>query len=118
MMWIMARGAGLDRHRAEIGIPIKASPAMHAGLPITERGPMATSTKRWAVGDVQLAAVARLQGVKLGFVVAIETIVVSPMSSMAHDDVFMLSRDDDIPAGIVANGWRFALFVADIALEI
>ena len=118
MMRVMARGAWLKRHGAQIGIPIKAGPTMHTGLPITERGPVATATERWAVGNVQLAAVPCLQGVEFGFVVAVETVVVSTMRSVAHDNIFMLGRNDDIPAGIIAHSGGLAFLVADITLEI
>ena len=40
------------------------------------------------------------------------------MRAMAHDDVFVLGRDDDNSVGVVTNGWWFVFFVANIAVEI
>ena len=81
-------------------IPISIDTAMCAGLPIAVSRPVATTAQRRAVLEFQLPAIARLKDNKIGFIVAIETVVVTLMSAMAHHYVFMFLRNYDIVIGV------------------
>jgi hypothetical protein len=91
---------------------------MHSGFPITEGWTMAAAAQGRAVNDFQLAAVARLEHLEIGFVVAIETIVVSMVPTMSHDDILMLFGNNNVPVGIQFQFGRALLIVADVAFEI
>jgi hypothetical protein len=65
-----------------------------------------------------LPAVARLELFEVRLVVAIEAKVVAIVTSVAHHDVRMFFRNDQIVIVIEPQRWRFAAFVAGVAIEI
>src|SRR5690349_24724509 len=92
MMRIVASGTRLEGHWAYGGVPIPACAAMHSGFPIPIGGTMTTPAQRRAVGDAQLVSVPALQSIELGFVMAVEAVVVAAMRPMAHHNVLMFAR--------------------------
>src|ERR1041385_7766328 len=81
-MRIVARGARDARVPARLEIPVTARPPVHTGFPIAIRRAVTTAAQLRTVGEFQLTAVAGLQVLEIGFVVAIETIVVSVMTAV------------------------------------
>ena len=49
---------------------------------------------------------------------AVEAVVISAVAAVAHDDVLMLGRNNDISGGVVADRGRLSLLVANIAIVI
>jgi hypothetical protein len=117
-MGIVAGHAVLLRLRAHVSIPVTAHPAMGAGIPIAVGRAVTTAAERSALGQFQFAAIARLQEFQIIFVVAIVTEIVPVIPAVPHDDVGMLRRDDEVVFFIEGEGGRFALLVADVAIEI
>src|SRR4051812_18328825 len=95
-MRIMTGSADLAGHCAEAGIPIAARATVHAGFPIAISRPMTTAAQGGAVCDFQFASVASLEGVEFVFVVAVKAIIVAPMAAVAHDNVFVLLRNNNL----------------------
>jgi hypothetical protein len=77
-----------------------------------------TTAQPGALGELQLAAIAGLEHLEIGLIVAIETDVVPVMTAVPHDNIRVFLRDDNVMILIDAQGWRFSLFVAAIAIKV
>ncbi len=77
-------------------VPIAAGAAVGAGFPVAIGRAVATAAQELAVREVSLRVVRSrvCSRVEVGFVVAVETVVVSVVAAVAHHDVRMFLRDD------------------------
>ena len=91
-MRVVAIDAILTFEFAQISIPAPAGSSMDARLPVPVSWAVTTAAKGRAIGEFQLASVARLQAFQVGFVMAIVTIIVPVVTTVPHDDVFMFLR--------------------------
>ena len=116
-MRIMTIHAILAFELAGFAAPIAAGPPMSAAFPIAKCWPMATSTQFRAVGAFQFTSVARLETVKIVFVMAIIAVVVSVVISVFHDNFLMLLGQHRVLPRIVMKRNVFSIFMAGIAIE-
>ena len=79
---------------------------------------MAAAAKPGAVLKLHHLSVAGLQQLEIGFVVAVETVVVPAVLAVPHHDVGMLLGNDQVLLRVEAQRRRFALLVAGIAVEV
>src|ERR1039457_4442948 len=70
---IVAIGAVELARLAEFGIPVAVDPAVGSGFPIAVVRAVAAAAQLGAVGKLQLAAIADLEGLEVGLVVAVVT---------------------------------------------
>ena len=99
-------------------VPETAGASVRAAFPIAERRAVTTAAEVRAVGQLQLASIARLENFEVRFIVAVEAVVVAVVAAMTHDEVGMFLRDDDNLVGIKANRRWFAFLVAGVAIEV
>src|SRR5437870_9844837 len=105
-MRVMAGNALFAVDRANFPLPVTAGAAMNARLPIPISRAVTTPAQGGAFVHLQLAAIAGLQDHKVGFVMAVETIIIAVMAAMLHDHIFVLFWDDQVVVGVIAQGWR------------
>ena len=117
-MRIVARNAIDPRDRAGLTVPMSARATMSARLPIAVSRSVAASAQRRAVGEFQLAAITSLQQLKIGFIVAIETKIVSVMAAVAHHEVTVFFWNDEIVIVIETERWWFVALVTGVTIEI
>src|SRR4051794_13264578 len=96
MMRIVTCRAGFAINRAHITLPVTTGAAMHTRVPITISGSVTTTAKSGAVRNLQLLPVPSLQSVEFVFVMAIKANVIAPVPAMAHHDVLVFIRNDDV----------------------
>ena len=91
---------------------------MGSPFPIAISRAMTTPAESGAFGKLELASVTGLQQLQVGFVMAIETQVVAVMSAVAHHDIRVLFRDQEIVLVVEAQRRSFVAFVAGVAIEV
>src|SRR5262249_19312973 len=98
--------------------PISANPSMSARLPIAVGGAMTTAAKPRAFRELQLVPIAGLEHLQIVFVMAIETKIVSVVTSMPHHNVRMFLGNNQIVLVIEAQRRRLVMLVTAVAIEI
>ena len=116
-MRIMARGAHLAVNRTEGPLPIAAGSTVNSGFPVPVSRAVATAAQSGALDDLQMAPIASLEQLKVGFIVTIKTIVVAMVPPVRHHDVIVFLGDHHIAFGVKLQLRGFVLFMAGIAIK-
>ena len=99
-------------------VPVTADAAVGASLPIPIRRAVATAAQARAVRERHLMPIARLQQCQVGFVMAVEAVVVAAVTAVAHDDIRMFLGDYQVLVRVIPQRRRLSLFMADVAVKI
>src|SRR5262249_5619865 len=97
---IVAVDADLALQGTGTAVPITPSPAVGTGFPVAIGRSMATAAQPRAFCELHLVPVAGLQELQVLLVATVETVVVPVMAPVAHNDVLVLLRDDDVLLGV------------------
>ena len=116
-MRVVAGGANFTIHSAQFALPIAARSAMNARVPIAVSGAVTTAAQRRTIHQLHLVSVTSLEEFEIRFVVAVETVVVPLVASMAHLDVTVLLREDDVALRIEFQRRRFSFLVAGVTIQ-
>ena len=117
-MRIVAAGAAQAGGFAFAEVPIAAGAAVRAVLPVEVGRAVAGAAEGRDIVELQLPAVAHLKRDEILLIVAVVAEVVAVVGAVAHDDIGVLLGDDDLPFGVVADGWRLVLLVAAVAIVV
>ncbi len=103
---------------AQVVIPITADSPVRAGFPVPIRRAVATAAQSRAVCEFHRMAVTGLQQLQVGFVVAVEAVIVATMSAMPHDDVRMFLGNNQVLVRVISQRRRLPFFMADRTVKI
>ena len=99
-------------------IPVTTGATMGAGVPIADRRAVAAAAKLRALGEFQLVAVAHLQGLEVGLVVAVVAEVVPVVRAVPHHDVGVLVGDKEVVLVVETKRRGLVALVTDIAVVV
>ena len=116
-MRIVTGRAILPCDGAAVPIPKAADAPVNANLPIAIRRAMAGAAQLRAFGQLEVSAVASAQMIQRARIMTIEAIVVSVVSAVAQDQIFVFVRQDDVVVRIPMHLDGLAFVVADVAVE-
>ena len=118
MVRVVAVHADLPSNWAGGPVPVTAGAAVGASFPVPISRSVATAAKRRAFRQLDMPPVASLQQLQVLVVVAVETVVIPVVRPMAHHNVFMFLRDNDILLRIEPQNRWLALLMAGIAIKV
>lgn len=111
----MARRAVLPDDGAALAIPESAGPAVNANLPIAVRWAMATAAQAAALRQLERLAFMRSEQLKIFWVMAVETIVVSIAASVPQHEITVGLGQDHVSIRVVVDSDRLLVVVARVA---
>jgi len=79
---------------------------------------MTTTAEELAVHEIYLVSIPGLKQGKIVFVMAVEAVIVSPVSAVVHHNIRMFLGNDEILIGIKAQRRRFALLMTKVAVKV
>ena len=118
MVRVVAVHADLTLDGAGGPIPIAAGPAVGASFPIAVGRSVAAPAQWSAFRKLDLAPVARLELFQVLLVVAVETVVVPVVRPVAHHNVLVLLRDDEVVLRVKPQNRWLVLLMASIAIKV
>lgn len=113
----MTGSANFTVNRAKVAFPVTAGSAMHTGFPITISRAMTTAAQSRAVHQFYLMPIASLEEFQVRFIVAIEAVIVSLMTTMSHDQIAVFFCQNHIALRVEFELQGFVLFMAGVAIE-
>src|SRR5689334_21444994 len=93
-VWVMTGSAHFSVDRTKSAPPIAARTPMDTRFPVAIGWTMTTAAQGRTIHQLHLMPVARLQKIEIRFIVAIETVVISLVTTVPHLDVVVLLRQD------------------------
>src|SRR5262245_1355387 len=106
-MRMMTGDTILAREFSRLARPVSTDAPVNTDLPVAVCWSMAARAKERAFFNLQLATVLSAQHFEIRWIVAIIAVVVAILTAMAHDQIFVFFRKNDVPFVVEFNFRRF-----------